>query len=105
LFNANTLEISPRPPSIVLFSSNDAFCFAKDLRIASSSNGLMVCMLITSAEIPFASNASAAKRFHTVSSSYDCYVSPFAKHYCFTNDERLVSGREVSYYRRQKNGP
>ena len=34
--------------------------FLTDFKIASSSNGLIVCMLITSAEIPFASNASAA---------------------------------------------
>jgi hypothetical protein len=47
---------------IVLFSSNDHF-FVKDLRIASSSNGLMVCMLITSAEIPASQCFSSYKSF------------------------------------------
>jgi hypothetical protein len=99
LFNANTLEMLSKTSSIVLFSSNDTFCFSQRFKIASSSNGLMVCMLITSAEIPFASNASAAiSASHTKCPVADCYVSPFAKHYCFTNDKWLVSGREVSYW-------
>jgi hypothetical protein len=54
------LKLSQDLKDIVLFSSDNTFCFANDFRIASSSNGLIVCMLITSAEIPFASSASAA---------------------------------------------
>jgi hypothetical protein len=63
LFNANTLEMLSKTSKILCSSAVTIHFVFKDLRIASSSNGLMVCMLITSAEIPFASNASAAKRF------------------------------------------
>jgi hypothetical protein len=58
-FKANTLEILSTSKDVVLFSSNYTFVLANDFRIASSSN-FIVWMLITSAEIPFASNASAA---------------------------------------------
>jgi hypothetical protein len=59
LFNATLAFL--KTSKYVLFSSN-AFVL---VRFSASSNGLMVCMLITSAEIPFASNASAAISAYT----------------------------------------
>ena len=62
MFNANILAtLSPKPPKILCSSAVTIhLVFASDFKIAFSSSGLMVCMLITSAEIPFASKASAA---------------------------------------------
>jgi uncharacterized membrane protein YozB (DUF420 family) len=75
------LKCFQRPKVLCSSAVTIHFVLANDFRIASSSNGLMVCMLITSAEIPFASNASAAiSASQTKCPVADCYVSSFAKH-------------------------
>jgi hypothetical protein len=87
----------------MFFSSNDTFVLAKDFRIASS-NGLMVCILITSAEIPFASSASAATlTSQTNNDCFDCYVGSFVG-LLLSGYKWFVSWREVGTTGRQVAG-
>ena len=72
-------HISHTTNDIMFFCSYYTTCFCKLFIIAASSNGLIVCKLMTSTLMPSASNCFAASiAFHTkVSACNDTYIFTF----------------------------